>query len=395
MLRKLLAAAALSAMMVQSAVAADSVRIGVITTLTTGAASLGEEQMRAFNLALEHIGSEMAGLPVELVVEDDGFNPETGKQAADKLVTQENVDFVTGLIWSHVMLAARKSIIDSGTFMISANAGASPLAGELCHENFFSTSWQNDQVPMAIGEVLNQREVSSIYIMSPNYKAGKDMVAGVQRTFTGEVLGIDYTRWGADMQLDFQAELAEAAASGAESLFIFYPGRAGPAFVQQFHQAGLGDVMDLYTVFTLDAIALPKFQEAGLDSVLGAFDTMHWSPDLDNAQNNRFVADFREQHGRYPTFYAAQAYDTIFFIKAAVEAVNGDLDDMDGMRAAMESANYDSVRGTYAYGSNHMPVQNFYLREIVVGDDGNWTHRIAQTVYEDHADPHGVNCAME
>lgn len=395
MLRKLLAAAAISAVMAHAALAADSVKVGIVTTMTTGAAALGEEQMRGFNLALEHMGGEMAGLPVELIVEDDGFKPDVGKQAAEKLVTQDNVDFVTGIIWSHVLLAAHSTVLDSDTFLISANAGASPLAGELCNENFFNVSWQNDQIPMAMGEVLNQRGVQSLYIMSPNYAAGKDMVAGLERTFTGEVLGTDYTKWGADMQLDFSAELAEAQASGAEALYIFYPGRAGPAFVQQFHQAGVGETMDLYTVYTLDAMALPKFQEAGLDSVLGAFDTMHWSPDLDNEQNNRFVADFREQHGRFPTFYAAQAYDTLFFIKSAVEGVNGDLEDMDGMRAAMEAADYASVRGDYAVGSNHFPVQNFYLREIIADEDGNWTHRIAQTVFENHADPHGENCNME
>lgn len=394
MLRKLLAAAALGAVMIQSAMAADSVKIGVITTMTTGAAVLGNEQMLGINLALEHIGNEMGGLPVQIIVEDDAFSPETGKQAADKLTTQDKVDFVTGIIWSHVLLAARKPVLDSGAFLISANAGVSDLAGALCHENFFNTSWQNDTVPMAVGEVLNQRGVTSVYVMSPNYAAGKDMVAGFERTFAGEVKGVDYTKWGADMQLDFQTELAEAQASGAEALFAFYPGRAGPAFVQQFHQAGLGETMQLYTVFTLDALSLPKFQEAGLDSVLGSFDTMHWSPDMDNEQNQRFVAAFREANGRYPTFLAAEAYDAIHLIKSAVDAVNGDLDDKDGMREAMMAATYPSVRGPASFGHNHFPVQNMYLREIVAGEDGAWTHKISQTVFENLVDPYAEECKM-
>ncbi len=394
MLRKLLAAAAIGAMTVTSALAADSVRIGVITTMTTPAAIVGQEQINGMNLALEHIGNEMGGLPVEMFFEDDGFKPDIGKQAADKLTKQDQVNFVTGLIWSHVMLAARQTIVDSGAFMISANAGHSKLAGELCHENFFSTSWQNDQIPMAVGEVLNQRGVKSLYIIAPNYAAGKDMVTGVQRTFSGEVLGIDFTKWGKDAQLDFQAELAKARASGAEAIFIFYPGKAGPAFISQFDQSGLAESMGLYTVFTLDGLSVPKLQAAGMNSVLGAFDAMFWSPDLDNEQNNRFVAAYREAHGRYPTFYAAQAYDTIFFIKAAVDAVGGNLDDMDGMRAAMASANYTSVRGPYTYGPNHMPVQNFYLREVVEGPDGNWVHNIVSTIYENHSDPYVSECPM-
>ena len=214
MLRKTIAAAALGTLLVQPAFAADSVKIGVVTTLTTPAAVVGAEQMNGFNLALEHIGSKMAGLPVELIAEDDGFKPETGKQATDKLIKQSNVDFITGFVWSHVMMASRKSALESGKIMISANAGASPIAGKLCHQNFFSTSWQNDQIPMAIGEVMNQRGVKSAYIMSPNYRAGKDMAAGVQRTFKGKVLGTDFTKWGKDAQLDFSAELGQGQGIG-------------------------------------------------------------------------------------------------------------------------------------------------------------------------------------
>lgn len=394
MLRKFLAAAALGTLLVQPATAADSVKIGVVTTLTTPAAVVGAEQMNGFNLALEHLGNKMAGLPVELIAEDDGFKPETGKQATDKLIKQANVDFITGFVWSHVMMASRKSALESGKIMISANAGASPMAGKLCHQNFFSTSWQNDQIPMAIGEVMNQRGVKSAYIMAPNYRAGKDMAAGVQRTFKGEVLGTDFTKWGKDAQLDFSAELAKAKASGAEALFVFYPGKAGGAFVKQFGQAGLNGVMKLYTVFTIDGIGLPKFQAADMKQVIGALDTMHWSVDLDNETNKRFVADYRAKHGRYPTFYAAQAYDAINLINGAVEAVKGDLANVDGMREAMKNVSYKSVRGPYTYGNNHMPVQNFYLREVVEGADGAWTHKVVQTVYENHADPHGVDCKM-
>ena len=394
MVRKLLAAAALGALMVQPALAADKIKIGVVTTLTTPAAVIGKEQVNGFNLALEHIGGKMGGKEVELILEDDGFKPEIGKQAADKLVKQENVDIVTGFIWSHVMLAASKSVLDSGKIMITANAGASPMAGKKCHQNFFSTSWQNDQIPMAIGEVMNQRGVKSVYIMSPNYRAGKDMVAGVKATFKGDVKGTDFTKWGKDAQLDFSAELAKAKSSGAEALFVFYPGKAGGAFVKQFGQAGLNESMQLYTVFTLDGISLPKFQKAGMKQVLGALDTMHWSPDMDNEQSKKFVADYRKKHGHYPSFYSAQAYDTIHFIKSAVDAVGGDMSKIDDLRAAMVKADYKSVRGPYKYGHNHMPVQNFYLREVVEGSDGAWTHKIVKTVLENHADPHGKNCKM-
>ncbi|MGI9462710.1 MAG: ABC transporter substrate-binding protein, partial [Aestuariivirgaceae bacterium] len=269
MIKKVLAAALALGVSATAAVAAEKIKVGVITTLTTPAAVLGNEQMHGFNLALKHLGNKLGGLPVELVVEDDGFKPEIGKQKADKLVKQDNVDVVTGLIWSHVMLASANSVLNGGKFLISANAGHSKMAGKNCHKNFFNTSWQNDTVPMALGEVLNQEGVKSVYIMSPNYAAGKDMAKGVERTFKGEIKGKDFTKWGKDAQLDFSAELAKAKASGAEAIFVFYPGKAGGAFMKQFGQAGLRDTMKLFTVFTVDGISLPKFQKANMTGVLG------------------------------------------------------------------------------------------------------------------------------
>jgi branched-chain amino acid transport system substrate-binding protein len=376
------------------AFAAETVKIGFVTTLTTPAGVIGRDMVDAVNLALEHIGGKMGGLDVELIVEDDGFKPEIGKQKTDKLVKQDDVDFVAGFIWSHVLLASSNSALKAGKFLISSNAGPSQLAGAKCNKNFFSTSWQNDQTPMALGEVLNQKGVNSLYIMAPNYAAGKNMIAGVSRTFKGKIVGQDLTKWGKDAQLDFSAELAKAKASGAEGLFVFYPGKAGGAFIKQFGQAGLADSMDLYSVFTVDSLSLPKFQKAGMQGVLGTFNTMFWAPDLDTPQNKKFVDGFKAKYDRYPSFYAAQSYDTIFLIKSAVDAVGGNLDAQDGMRAAMEAANFPSVRGKFTYGNNHFPIQNFYLRQVVADADGVWTTSIVQTVFENHQDVYAKDCKL-
>ncbi|UCH38920.1 MAG: ABC transporter substrate-binding protein [Gammaproteobacteria bacterium] len=383
-----------SAIAVTGAAQADSVKIGFITTLTTPAAVIGEDMKNSVELAMEHIGGKMGPLDVELIMEDDGFKPDVGKQKTDKLVKQDDVDFVVGYIWSHVLLASAKSVLDADKFLISANAGPSQIAGKRCHKNFFSSSWQNDQTPMAMGEHLNQKGVKSLYVMAPNYAAGKDMVRGVESTFTGKVLGKDMTKWGADAQLDFSAELAKAKASGAEALFVFYPGKAGGAFIKQYQQAGLQGTMDLYTVFTVDSIALPKLQAGGLSGVLGSKNTQQWSPDILNAANQRFVGDYLKKHGKYPSFYGAQSYDAIMLINSAIQKVNGNLNDKDALRAALMEADFDSVRGKYSYGNNHMPIQNFYLREVVEDDQGRWTTKIVSTVLTNHQDPYAKDCKM-
>lgn len=392
-MKKTIASIALAATMLTATHAlAETIKIGFVTTLTTPHAVTGNDMKDAFDLALDHIGGKMGDFDVEVIYEDDGFKPETGKQKVDKLVEQDDVDVITGFIWSHVLLAASKSALQADKILISANAGPSQLAGKRCHENFFNVSWQNDQTPMALGEVLNQNGVKSVYIMAPNYAAGKNMVTGVERTYKGEIKGKDLTRWGADSQLDFSAELAKAKASGAEAMWVFYPGAAASAFMRQFAQSGLGDSMTLYTVFSVDSLSLPRLQEAGLEGVLGSFATQTWGPDLPVEGNKKFVYAYLEKYGRYPSFYAAQSYDAMFFIKDAVERAGSK--DTDALREAMRSATSLPTRGAMTWGPNHFPVQNFYVREAVVDAEGRWTTRIAGTVYEGHQDPYASECSM-
>ena len=376
-------------------IAADKVKIGFVTTLTTPAGAMGRDMVEAAKIALDHIDHKMGGKEVEFIVEDDGFKPEIGKQKTDKLVKQEKVDFVTGFIWSHVLLASRKAALDNGAFLISANAGPSQLAGKACHQNFFSSSWQNDQNPMATGEVMNKDGIKKAYVMAPNYAAGKNMVSGVERTFKGEIVGKDMTKWGRDAQLDFSAELAKVKSSGADALVVFYPGPAGPAFIKQFAQSGLGGSVKLYTMFTVDGLTLARMQKANLSGVLGSYNTMYWAPDLDNAANKKFVNEFKKRTGRYPSHYAAQSYDAILLIKSGVDAVGGDTANRDGIRAALKKANYESVRGSYTYGNNHFPIQDFHLRQVKQDGEGVWYASYVSTVTKAHQDTYHTKCKLQ
>ena len=371
---------------------AKKIKIGFVTTLSGGAGVIGKDMRNSVQIALDHLGNKMGGIPVEVIFEDDQVKPEVGKQKTEKLLHKDKVDIVSGFIWSHVVLASRNSVVKAGKFLIISNAGTSKIAGRLCHKNIFSPSWQNDQVPMAMGEVLNKRGVKSLYIIAPNYAAGRDMAAGVERTFKGKILGKDLTKW--PTQLDFSAELAKARASKADGVFIFYPGRATNAFMRQYAQAGLTKT-PLYSVFSVDSLSLPKLQQAKLQNVLGTFSTQFWAPDLNTPVNKKFVSDYRKKFGSYPSHYGAQSYDSIMLIDSAVRAVGGNIKNMDAMRAAFRKADYGSVRGKYVYGNNHFPIQDFFLREVVKDKDGKWTTKIVQKVYSKHQDVYASKCKMK
>jgi branched-chain amino acid transport system substrate-binding protein len=390
MKRLLMGTAALVALGVAPAGAQQPVKIGFVSTFSGPTAVIGNDMRNSFELALDHLGRKMGGKPVEVIYEDDTFKPDVGKQKTEKLILSDKVDFIAGYIWSNVLLASLKPIVDSKTIMVDANAGPSQLAGELCSPYVFSTSWQNDQTPAAMGLYMHQKGVKSVFLIGPNYAAGKDMLAGVKSTFKGQVLGEEYTVWPS--QLDFSAELTKARATGAASIFVFYPGAAGVQFLNQYVQAGLKGQMPLYTAFTIDETTLPLQK----DNAIGVPGAQEWVNDLPNEQNKKFVADYRKKYpGLRPSFYGAQSYDAAQLINSAVVAVKGDTSKKDEMKAAMEKADFKSVRGAFKFGNNHIPIQNFYLQDVVKDAAGQLSLKTVATIVKDDQDRFHDKCPMK
>jgi branched-chain amino acid transport system substrate-binding protein len=366
------------------------IKIGFVSTFSGPVAVIGNDMRNSFELALDHLGRKMGGRPVEVIYEDDGFKPEVGKQKTEKLIESDKVDFISGYIWSNVLLASIKPVVDSKTFLVIANAGASQVAGELCSPYVFSTSWQNDQTPEAIGLYMNQKGVKSVFLIGPNYAAGKDMLAGVAHTFKGKVIGQELTTWPA--QLDFSAELSKAKAANPDAIFVFYPGKAGVQFLAQYAQAGLKGKIPLYTAFTIDETSLPLQKELAL-GVPGA---QEWVNDLPNDANKKFVADYIAKYpGHKPSFYGAQSYDAANLIASAVAATKGDLADKEALRKAMEMADFKSVRGSFKFGNNHIPIQNFYLQDVVKDAKGDFVLKTVATIIKDYQDGSHDKCPMK
>ena len=390
MLTRLAVGAAALSLFAAPAMAQSTIKIGFVSTFSGPQAAIGEDMRRSANLALEHLGGKIAGKPVEIIYEDDQFKPDVGKAKSEKLTAQDKVNFVTGYIWSNVLLASLSTVVDDAdTILISANAGPSQIAGEKCHKNFFSTSWNNDQTPMAMGDYLNTKGVKSLYLMAGNYAAGKDMLAGVKRTFKGQIVAEDLTKW--PDQLDFSAEMAKIGAAKPGGIFIFYPGAHGVQFVKEWVQSGVSKTVPLYQVFSIDAITLPVQK----DLALGTLGAQEWVNDLPNEQNKRYVADFRKKHGVYPSYYGAQSYDSIMLIASAAEALKGDLSNKDAVRAAIKKANFKSVRGDFSFNNNNFPIQNFYIQEAVKDSDGNMTVKTIATAGTAVKDPHHAKCSMK
>lgn len=173
---------------------------------------------------------------------------------------------------------------------------------------------------------------------------------------------------------------------------MFYPGAAGVQFLNQYAQAGLKSTMPLYTAFTVDELSLPLQKE----NALGVPGAQEWVNDLPNEQNKRFVADYRKKYPNLrPTYYGAQAYDAAQLINSAVVAVKGDTSKKDAMKAEMEKANFKSLRGAFKYGKNHIPVQSFYLQDVVKDGEGQLSLKTVATIVENDQDRFHDKCAMK
>src|SRR5690349_18816558 len=369
--------------------AQQKVKIGFITTLSGPPAIIGKHMKDSVELALDHLNHRMGGMEVEVVYGDDQFKPEVGVQLAEEMLKKYQVDFMAGIIWSNVMLAVEPVVTGAGHIMVGTNAGASSLAGSQCNELYFSTSWHNDESPEALGKYLQDKGVNDLYVMAPNYQAGKDMVAGLKRYYKGKVDDEVFTKF---QQQDYQAEISQLRAKNPKAVFVFYPGGMGIQFVKQYVQAGLRDQIPLYSVFTVDETTLPALREAAI----GQYEARFWSPDLDVPASKKYVADFEKKYGYIPSYYGAQSYDAIMLIDSAVRATKGNLKDTKALVAAMRKANYDSIRGPFKFNNNQHPIQDFYLLQAVKsGNKDGVAMKIVQKAFEKHQDAYHQECKMK
>jgi len=367
--------------------AAQTVKIGFIATFSGPAGALGQHLYDGFMLGIEQSGGKLGGLTPEVIKEDDQLKPDVGLQAAEKLLQRDKVDFVSGVVFSNVMMAIYKPVIDAHTFLISSNAGPSPIAGAQCSPFFFSTSWQNDGPHEAMGKHLQDKGVKRLYLMAPNYQAGKDALTGVKRMFKGQIVDEVYTTVN---QPDYSAEIATLRAAKPDALYVFYPGGMGVNFVKQYAQAGLVKAIPLYSAFTVDATTV----NAQGDAAIGTFGTAFWTVDLKNPENEKFVAEFHKKYNYEPSTYAAQAYDSARLIDSAVKATGGKLDNKDALRDAFRKATFKSVRGPFKFNNNQFPIQNYYLYETV-RENGKLLELGRGTVLTDHGDAYAKDCPMK
>ncbi len=389
-MKKLLVLLVIFGMLVPNVLlATEPVKIGMVTTLSTKAGYLGEDVRDGFKLAIAQEKGMLGGIPVELLVEDDGRDPGKAKQIANRFVKRDNVKIMTGIIFSNVALAVVPKVVRSEVLYISPNAGPSALAGKGCNENYFNVAYQNDNLDEVVGKYVSDSGFKNVYLLAPNYPAGKDHLAGFKRYYTGNISGEVYTKLG---QSDYAAEIATLRAAKPDAVFFFLPGGMGINFIKQYSQAGLNETIPVFgPAFSFDERLLGAVGAAAK----GVKNGSQWTHDLDNPANKQFVEAFRAAYDRTPTLYASQGYEAARLIGSALKSVGGDVAKFDQLRAAVRKADFESVRGEFAFTTNQHPVQNLYIREVVEDGKGGFTNQTLKAVFTGHGNAYVDECKMK
>jgi len=362
-------------------------KVGFMATLSGPAAALGQDMYDGFMLGLEHSGGKFGGVEVEVIREDDQLKPDLAVQTVNRFIERDQVDVVAGVTFSNVMMAIAKPLADSNTIFMGTNAGPAPLAGERCAPNFFFVSYQNDQQAEGVGKYATDKGFKNVYLMAPNYQAGKDAVGGFKRYYKGQVAGEVYTRVN---QPDYSAEIAQLQAANPDAVYVFYPGGMGINFIKQFRQAGLLGKIPLMSVSSFDGSTLPALKETALGAISGSF----WGADFDNAVNQKFVTAFEAKYGRIPSQYAAQSYDGAMLLNSAIKKIGGQYKDKNALMAALRAAEFDSVRGDFKFNKNGFPIHDMYVFEVAPDAKGRVSHKTLQKTLPAHPDSYVGQCPL-
>jgi len=388
-LAALSAALAASALLALPAQAADRIKIGFLSTLTGPISGISADLKDGFDLVVSRNGGKLGGLPAELVVGDDQQNPDTGKQVFDRMVKRDKVDVLTGVMFTNVMAAVAPTAFANKVFFVNANAGPADFAGDKCNPYYFGTAWQVESMDEAMGKYVTEKGYKRVFLLAPNFPVGREHLNGFKRMYKEPLAGEVYTKLG---QLDYSVEIGQIRAAKPDAVFVFLFGNMGINFIKQYHQAGLSSEVPLFGPgFTFDDDTI----RAVGDPIVGSLNASHWNRDFDNPANRRFVAEFEKAYKRPPSIYAAQGYDAAQLIDAAVRDAGGRIEDKTAFRDALRKANFESVRGSFAFNANQNPVQNLYLRRIEKDAAGRISNRTERVLLANHHDPYADQCRMK
>ena len=364
--------------------ASAPIKIGVLLPYSDIYAVLGESITEAMKMYFEEVSNEAGGRQIELITEDTEIKADVAAQKARKLVEQDEVDVVAGVVSSGVLMGLRDYFHDNKKMLIVANAGANPISRGAKSPYIWRTSFTNWMAPWRMGAWAADNVGKRAAISVPDYAAGENNITAFTNSFEaagGEIVAIQRTPFpNMGDAAPFMSELANA---GADLVYSFYSGGAAVTFMKAYNDFGLSGQLPLLCAgFMVDEDVLPSQGEAALNVP----NTLHWALLLDNAENKAFTAAYKKRTDRNANVFAVQGYDTARVIVEMLNAVEGDTSNTDKMIEALGGISFNSPRGPFALDSNSQsPKHNIYLREVLEVDGA--LHNVVIDNFGETVDP--------
>jgi branched-chain amino acid transport system substrate-binding protein len=344
---------------------APELKIGLLLPYSGVFARLGESMTQATEMHFESIGWTAGGRRITLIKEDEGVPAtDVAVRKFRKLIEQDRVDLVTGVVSSGSLAAMVDPIRDAKVITVISNAGFDGATREKKSPYLFRTSFSNWQIAAAQGEWAAKNLGKRAVTLMADYQVGYDNIKAFKDTFEpagGRVVEQVFYPLGTP---DFAPFLGRVrlAMQNADVVYCFAAGADAVRLVRQWREFGMTGMPITCNGFMIGDDVLPVVG----DAALGIKGALPWISTLGYPENRKFVAEFRQRFNRTPDVYAAQAYETAIFIAEALKKVGGDTRDQKRLMEAMKTVTFKGPRGTFKLDPQTQNViLTVYIFEIV------------------------------
>lgn len=340
-----------------------TIHIGAMWPLSGVYKTVGDDFARGWQLYLDTHGGELGGHTVKVTVVDEGDGKQAARDGIKKLIEQDRVQVVVGTISSDAVQAVYPAITDKRIPYV-ATGGRPDTLKDLTYT--WHTSWQNRDAGQAIADYIRTTVAGSVYAIGPDYKGGWDQVNGFVDAFKaggGKLANPDgkptWTPFPATT--NFLPYLNAIQATDAKAVFAFFGGTNAVDFIKQYAQSGLAGKVPLYACgFTTEGAVLTA-QGAAAE---GIYSSLNYAPDLDNPANRSFATAFQQKNDAIPNLYNVTAYDAALLLDQAIAAAGAN-PTSEAINAAIGKLGaIPSPRGDWRFGTEHSPIQPWYLRQV-------------------------------
>jgi len=357
------------------------IRLGNLNSFTGGLAYAAEGNLNAMNLYFDSINWTVAGRKIEIIKEDDQFNPQVGLQKAKKLIESDKVDLLVGIQASNVALAVLNYMKQQKAFYVVSGAGTDAITWDR-YPYLFRTSISAYQLSTPMANYVYDNLGKETVTTASDYAGGRDVMAQFKGPYVARGGKILKEIWPPLGTTDFSPYLTDIKSINPPVTYDFMPGADAVRFIQQYTEFGLKEKMPLTGFTIIDSQTVSALGK----SAIGIISALTFTDTVDNPESKEFVANYRAKYKSSPDLFADYGFVAARALAEALKMTDGDASDKDKLAEAMTKVKFNAPRGPFRMDpATHNPIQDIYICQVIEKGDGITTKILATS--KDVTDP--------